>query len=156
MISLPIKITSNSIIEKFSPKTVCKNSIFNLFKSVVISNCTMSSGMCCQLPGFWEYLIVQYNVFSRDLLKMTTSFLENKILNLQARLNEPVEEMPSTLASPRQGSGRRPKQREYIMPYFHFLFQVVPKHIIKEITWPWWLDYIIFSVCFSRWHGNAD
>lgn len=48
---------------------------------------------------------------------MTTSFLENKILNLQARLkadSDPVEEMPPlSLSSPRQGSGRRPKQREY-------------------------------------------
>ncbi|XP_050429116.1 dual specificity mitogen-activated protein kinase kinase 7-like [Adelges cooleyi] len=46
---------------------------------------------------------------------MTTSFLENKILNLQARLkaeNESVEEnnMFPSLSSPRQGSGRRPKQ----------------------------------------------
>lgn len=50
---------------------------------------------------------------------MTTSFLENKILNLQARLKadgDPIEEMPPpSLASPRQGSGRRPKQREYTM-----------------------------------------
>lgn len=48
---------------------------------------------------------------------MTTSVLENKILNLQARLkteNDPVEEMaPSALSSPRQGSGRRPQLREY-------------------------------------------
>lgn len=51
---------------------------------------------------------------------MTTSFLENKILNLQARLKadgDPVVEelMPPSLSlsSPRQGSGRRPKQREY-------------------------------------------
>lgn len=65
---------------------------------------------------------------------MTTSFLENKILNLQARLNEPVEEMPSSLASPRQGSGRRPKQREYTMPCLTFLFVVVMKLIKTEIT----------------------
>lgn len=45
---------------------------------------------------------------------MTTSFLENKILNLQARLKadgDTIEEMPPpSLSSPRQGSGRRPKQ----------------------------------------------
>lgn len=52
---------------------------------------------------------------------MTTSVLENKILNLQARLRadggDAVEENamppPSSLSSPRQGSGRRPKQREF-------------------------------------------
>jgi len=49
---------------------------------------------------------------------MTTSILENKILNLQARLKadgDIVEEMsPTLLSSPRQGSGRRPKQRKYL------------------------------------------
>lgn len=60
---------------------------------------------------------------------MTTSLLENKILNLQARLkadNDATEDMSqSILSSPRQGSGRRPKQRKYMTPCLIFLSTVL-------------------------------
>lgn len=56
---------------------------------------------------------------------MTTSLLESKIMSLQARLKadgDSVEEMPPpSLSSPRQGSGRRPKQREYYTTPYSFL-----------------------------------
>lgn len=61
---------------------------------------------------------------------MSSSFLEDKINDLQARLKAETEnETPertntpkdlgiSALASPRQGSGRRPKQRKLISTIF--------------------------------------
>lgn len=56
---------------------------------------------------------------------MGGSYLESKIINLQARLKAENDDNQrenlvkdltiSALCSPRYGSGRRPKQREYLL-----------------------------------------